>query len=199
MSLEEEWDLNTKLILSGEIGCGKYTLSRQAVGEKIKLAGGFLTQRKYDGDSLVGFSMVPPTETGCEGKCFLSFENDIATRHDEVFSDYGARLLREAQSHPFAVIDEFGGFELDIPEFCSALYELLASPLPCIGVVKALPSAKILTDMLNLGNEYYRALSGLFSHLQMSPDVKLLVISGRDDAYAQRVINKWVDEFVGEI
>lgn len=55
------------------------------------------------------------------------------THDNEVFRNDGVRLLSEAELYPFSVIDEFGGYEILIPQFREALSEFLSSEQPCIG------------------------------------------------------------------
>ena len=50
------------ILLSGEIGSGKTTLIRRALGGRLRLAGGFATVRVMRGGVLEGFELVPAPE-----------------------------------------------------------------------------------------------------------------------------------------
>jgi len=49
-----------RIFLTGPIGCGKSTLIKTILGDSISEAGGFVTERIYEGEELVGFDIVNP-------------------------------------------------------------------------------------------------------------------------------------------
>ena len=134
--------MQKKLFLCGPSGCGKTTMIRAALGQKLAEAGGFVTERRVDGDGRVlGFDLLPAAAAaGIEGFTplrFLDYTAESPRRDNEVFRDEAVRLLQEAEYYPFAVLDEIGGFELVIPQFRAQLASFLSSPVPCVGVLKA--------------------------------------------------------------
>ena len=63
--------------------------------------------------------------------------------HDnELFREKAIELLAQAEYYPYAMIDEFGGYELLIPQFRGALANFLNLSIPIIGVLKDAESVK---------------------------------------------------------
>ena len=60
----------------------------------------------------------------------------------EVFAGAGVRFLENYQDCDLMLLDEIGGVELQVESFKNKLYEVLASPVPCIGVLKGIPNAE---------------------------------------------------------
>ena len=188
------------LFLSGPIGCGKTTMINNALGEKLKLAGGFVTVRiREDDGSLIGYDMLPAAAMGgvegFVGERFLDYSVKPPIHNNEVFRVTGVRLLREAEYYPFALLDEFGGFEIVIPEFREALLDFLSSDVPCIGVLKCFDNAQMLKKRMSLGDKYVDTLTALTNALRADPDTLVLDTTGRYDAEAQRIVAQWVAEY----
>ena len=50
--------MKRRLFLTGDMGCGKSTAIRQALGDRMGRCGGFLTQRVYDDEGVLqGFQI----------------------------------------------------------------------------------------------------------------------------------------------
>ena len=114
------------LFLTGPACSGKSALLRETLGEMLLQAGGYCTAMDLaDDGALLGCSLFPAAAAGgaagFERERFLDF-SAFPPRHDsEVFRTTGVQLLEESAWYPFAVIDEFGGFDLIIPQFRKAL------------------------------------------------------------------------------
>ncbi|HWP79847.1 MAG TPA: nucleoside-triphosphatase [Candidatus Acidoferrum sp.] len=193
--------MTARLFLTGPVGCGKTTMLRTALGEAVGRAGGFVTERIYDGDGApAGFELMRTAELAkapalrC-GRRFLSFGGGAPRHDDSVFTEYAVKILRESAAAPFAVLDEFGGFELTLPDFEAALYDFLASGLPTIGVLKAIPSAKKLGERLGLWEELHRRALRLEAALAADPDTAVLRTTGRYDEAAKAAVSEWVRNF----
>jgi nucleoside-triphosphatase THEP1 len=190
-----------RLFLTGPIGCGKTTILRTALGENVATAGGFSTERTYDGDGAhTGFILMRASELALpparrSGRRFLIFEQDGSRRDDAVFTEYAAAILREAAFAPFALLDELGGFELMLPDFEAALHIFLQTDVPTIGVLKAIPSAKNLTKRLNLTDAYLNRAYQLLHELEADPGTTVLRTTGRYDEAAKAAVNEWVKCF----
>ncbi|MDO4566590.1 MAG: nucleoside-triphosphatase [Oscillospiraceae bacterium] len=193
--------MRPRLFLSGPIGCGKSTLIKNALGPLAARAGGFVTLRLEEGGRTSGFEIRPAAAlTDIEkhkGRRFLSFESGETSRDDAAFSDYAASLLTSAVESRFAVIDETGGFELLLPEFCEALKGFLNTGTPCLGVLKAQDAAVELAQRINLGEDYLKEARRLRFFLENDSDSQILETTGRGDLEAERALKEWVRLYAG--
>lgn len=193
--------MKKRLFLSGPIGCGKSTLIRNTLGGAAEAAGGFITERALDeGGNLAGFDLLPAGAPGrpCRPDAprrFLSFSDSGARRDDGVFRTTAVGLLAEAARKPFAIIDEFGGFELLVPEFLRALMELFNSSVPCVGVLKAPGAAESLRSRAGLPQEYLEAWEALRAALTADADTEILQTTGRYDPAAEAALRAWAEEY----
>ena len=127
--------MKKRLFLTGPSGVGKTTIIRQALGDSLAYAGGFVTERVLDEQGkLLGYDLLPAA-AALSGQAyqrwrFLDYSGPKAEKDNEVFRNQGVRLLQEAEYYPFVLLDEIGGFEMLIPQFRNALAELLNSDLP---------------------------------------------------------------------
>ena len=64
----------------------------------------------------------------------------------EVFVDAGVRFLENYRDCDLMLLDEIGGVELLVPPFKEKLYEVLESPVPCIGVLKGISNASSFSN-----------------------------------------------------
>lgn len=187
-----------RLILLGEIGSGKSTLIRNALGEDAIRAGGFITRRITENGAVLGFDLAPAaaiSDSSLPAQRFLDFSRG-QRRDDGVFSGLGAHLLRQAPDAPFAVADEFGGLELLVPEFYEALVKLLTSDVPVIGVCKTPASVRALAEKIPLGADYARKADTLRALLEADPETLFLPVPGWNDPYATRTVQRWAETYV---
>lgn len=185
------------IVLSGEIGAGKTTLIRRALGERLRFAGGFATVRVTEGGALSGFELVSAPELlsgNPRGARFLDFTRGKSFDAD-VFRTLGAQLLREAGAKPFAVIDEVGGMELLIPEFCDALTSLLRSDAPWICVIKTPEAVGALERTVNTGCSLTAKVGSLRSALGSDPEALSLTVRERGDAAVAAALGDWAEEY----
>ena len=185
--------MQKRLFLQGGIGSGKSTLLSEALSGTAP--GGFLTRRKVTDGVLSGFALTPAFPGHPEQEqLFLSFSGRVS-REDSVFSGLGVRLLKEAENHSFALLDEFGGLELLVPEFHQALRSLLSSDLPCIGVFKTRAAAEALSRRVPLGEAYAQRYRELEAWLQSDPDTLLLPFSQESAHHARDMISHWRKDY----
>lgn len=187
-----------RLILMGEIGAGKSTLIRNALGDHAARAGGFVTRRITEKGTVQGFDLAPAavlSDSTLPGQRFLDF-SEGQRRDDSVFAVLGASLLHQALDAPYAVADEFGGLELLVPEFYDELVKLLTSDVPTIGVLKTPASVRALAEKIPLGEEYARKADSLRRLLEADPETAILPISGWDDPNAARTVQIWAETYV---
>lgn len=188
------------LILTGETGVGKTTLISEALGARMSFAGGFITVRARDNAGrLLGYDLLPSSAAagieGYEAARFLDYTVYPPLTDNEVFRVEGVRLLEEAEYYPFAVIDEFGGFELIIPQFRNALVSLLNSELPLIGVLKGERNGEELRQRLGLGGKYSAYRQALENALKADSDTELITVKRRGDEKARRSVEAWAKEY----
>lgn len=187
-----------RLILLGEIGSGKSTLIRTALGAGAARAGGFVTRRVTENGRVLGFDLAPAASLSdpvLPSQRFLDLSGN-PRRDDGVFAGLGTALLKQALGAPFAVVDEFGGLELLVPEFYEALTALLTSHVPTIGVLKTPASVRALAEKIPLGEEYVQLAESLRSLLEADPETRLLPFSGWDDPCAAETVRNWAETYV---
>ena len=113
----------------------------------------------------------------------------------EVLED-GNRIAKfSCEGSFYAVLDEIGGFELLCPDFYEALTRFFFSGTPCVGVLKALPSAEELTRRVDLPPEYLEAAYELHGLLASDPDTLILETTGRYDFNAEGALRHWTEEY----
>ena len=191
--------MKRRLILCGEIGCGKSTLIKNALGADAIRAGGFVTLRVMRRGRLEGFDLAPAAALAdssrlAEAAQFLSF-GDSPCQYDQVFSELGASFLQDALQYPYAVADEFGGMELVIAPFYQALLDLLRSDLPCVGVFKTPAAAEAMRRRLPLEPDYIVRYQEIRNLLEQDPDTELLTTTGRGDRQAEEALARWAAEY----
>ena len=189
------------LFLTGPTGSGKSALLRRALGIRLDQAGGFVTEATWSvSGELTGFTLSPaaaacgsssyPAELFLDCRCFPPRTDN------EVFRRTGVRLLREAVWYPYVLLDEFGGFELILPEFRSALMELLSSDRPIIGALRREEEAEALRRALGLGEKYSRISRQLRDFLSQNENTLLVQTDGTEKAAAQDAVLHWIREYL---
>lgn len=148
------------LFLEGPVRSGKSTLIRECLTPYRDEIGGFCCVRLIDdaGD-IVGYRLAPAYHVTVDERysaaaknVFIEFGDDAhcpkdaeglcgsgthtVTKHLDVFDDASASYLKDTKGKQLMLLDEIGGFELKSEAFKNALYDLLGSGIPCIGVLK---------------------------------------------------------------
>ena len=187
------------LFLIGPSGSGKSSLLREVLGEKLALSGGYVTEAVYGNyGELNGFSLSPAAAaaniSGFEAEMFLDCRRFPPRADTEVFRRTGVRLLSEAAWYPYVVLDEFGGFELIIPQFRDALMDILYSEIPVIGALRTQEEAEALREALGLGQKYHTYAQQLRNYIQHDKNTRLLDLStlSRDDV--RKSVQTWVGQ-----
>lgn len=193
--------MQRRLFLTGASGVGKSTLLRELLGDKIALAGGFVTERRLAEDgALLGFDIIPAAAAagvhGLEGQRFLDYSVNPPKADNEVFRNFGVQLLSEAQHYPYALLDEFGGYELLIPQFRNALSQLLNSDVPCIGVIKGAANARELRRRFHFGDKFTAYTKQLHSALKADADTLIIEVRRQGDKKAAEAIKRWAEEYI---
>lgn len=190
------------LFITGPSGCGKTTLLRQELGAASAYAGGFVTERRLDADGrLEGYELLPAAAAsgaeGYESWRFLDYTVSPPAKDNEVFRGPAVRLLEEAAQYPFALIDEFGGFEIVIPQFRNALAAFLGSELPIIGVLKGEANAAELRRHFGLGDRYTALTQNLRRVLEADGETELINMESPGDEAVRRAVREWVKQYAG--
>lgn len=188
------------LFLTGKSSCGKSALIKRALGERLGFAGGYVTVgTRNEAGEIISVELFPAAAAagidGYSSESILTRENTRFKSNNEVFRNEGVRLIKEAEYYPFAVIDEFGGFELIIPQFREALLELLNSELPCIGVLTAEADGEVQRAALGLGEKYSAYRHALHTALNNDLDTRLVEMNNKDDSRVLSAVEQWVKEY----
>jgi len=189
------------LFLTGPAGIGKTSLIREALGTSLGYAGGFITERALDEDgTLLGYDLYPAAAAAdhsfYEPLRFLDFEWGGCGRDNDVFRFDAVQLLRESEYYPYAMLDEFGGFEIVIPQFRAALNEFLRLELPMIGVLKSAESVRALRDRLGLGERFPAAAALLREELEEDADTLVVEMRKPGDEHVRELVKTWAAEYV---
>lgn len=197
---DERNTMEKHLILTGVSGTGKSSLIRDTLGVRMAFAGGFITKRACDSSGrLLGYDLLPSSAAagvdGYDAARFLNYTVEPPETDNEVFRVEAVRLLEEAEYYPFALIDEFGGFELIIPQFRNALVGLLNSELPLIGVLKGAQNGEELRRHLGLGGKYSAYRQALESALKADKCTKFIEVKRRGDEKARQIVEAWAKEY----
>ena len=187
------------LFLTGPTGCGKSTLLRRALGPSLSQAGGFVTEAVCGPrGELTGFTLSPAAAAaGVEGFVpdrFLDCSHFPPRADTEVFRGTGVRLLEEAFWYPYALLDEFGGFELIIPQFRAALYAILRSELPLVGALRTAEEAEAMREALGLGDKLRGYESELQRFLRQDEQTRIVELRSPDDPAAAEALARWAAE-----
>lgn len=187
--------MRRRLFLTGPMGWGKSTAIAQALGSRSHQGGGFFTRRSLGPDGHAqSFYLQSPD--GKEKAVFLDLSQGKPVVHPEVFSQLGARLLRENTAR-FVILDEIGGIEVLCPAFMEALDQLWQRNIPCIGVIKGQAPAAALIRTLGLPEEYAKAAGNLRDFLENDPDTLVYSCSQFDET-ARNLAVQWCREYVYE-
>ena len=188
------------LFLTGSSGTHKTALLCEALGARLASAGGLATRpARAPSGLLQGLDLVPAAVLGgvegLERRRFLSYTAGAKT-DNEVYRDFGVRLMQEAVWYPYVVLDEIGGFELIIPQFRAALYELLENPMPLIAVVKPASEAELFRQYLGLGDRFTGQVEQFHAWLLQSPDTRILDLDTADRDRVLTDVRLWADEYL---
>ena len=188
------------LFLTGPSGVGKTTLIRSVLGPVLGYAGGLVTECVLDEDgTLLGYDLYPAAAAAdhslYESCRFLVYSGGQCYRNNDAFRELGVKLLQEAEYYPFAMLDEFCGFELVIPQFRVALDSFLKLDLPIIGVLKGPESVNAIRERLGLGPRFPAAAALLREELLQDPDTLLVGMHERGDACVEAIVRRWAAEY----
>ncbi len=153
------------LFLQGDSQIGKSTLLARNLKPYLQYTGGFFVQRLTESGAPRGFclcavsdplpELTVPLESAA-GTVFMRHLPEGTCLFPEVFGRQGAALLSEAalKGKRLILLDEIGGIELLQPEFHRALYRVLESGMPCIGVIKSPRNKAGMESRIPLGKRY---------------------------------------------
>ena len=192
--------MKKKLFITGPANCGKSLLIRSVLGARMQGAGGFVTQNEYDENrNLCARILLPAAAAaGVEGlssERFLDYTGKSPKSNNDVFRSLGTQLVQEAMYYPYAVLDGFGGTDLLIPQYRSALEILLNSELPCIGVIKSPEEIAQLKSDFHLTDRFIMLTDNLRSELSADDETVLIETFGKGDIKTLRIIQQWAKEY----
>lgn len=191
--------MEKRIFLTGSEAETRFRLIREALGEKLAWAGGFvIAAETNDRGYAEGYALRPAAAAaGVEGlpsRRFLDCRSWPPERDNEVFRSFGTELLREAALYPFAVLDELGGFETLIPQFREALEALLHSGLPILGALKTAEEAEGWRQLFGLGERMTQQTDRLRESLASDPDTRILDLREATESGALALLRAWAAE-----
>ena len=190
--------MEKRIFLTGPAGVGKSRLIREALGERLAEAGGFVMSAEAASNGYaVGYVLCPAAAAGgvegLEGRRFLDCRSWPPQRDNEVFRDFGTRLLREAVYYPFAVLDEIGGYETLIPPFYESLEALIQSGLPLVGALKTPEEAEQWRQLFGLGERFSQRLGQLRAALVQDGDTRIIDLRETPEDEALAILRAWIE------
>lgn len=193
--------MQKNLIITGPSGCGKTTLIREVLGSSIAYAGGFITERKLKADgSLDGFDIYPAAAvadmSSYTGQRFISKSVLGLAKDTEVFRNYGVQLLTEAAYYPFIMMDEFGGFDLLIPQFRNAVADVFNLDKPVIAVMKGDKNVKTVKKNFHLGPRFIQTVEIVKNALKNDPDTLIVEMKKPGEPKVRAIIEQWAKEHI---
>lgn len=196
-----EHNMKKHLIITGPSGCGKTTLIREVLGSSIAYAGGIITERALDEKGeLEGFDLYPAAAAADKdsytGQRFISRTTLGLTKDTEVFRNYGVQLLTEAQYYPFILIDEFGGFDVLIPQFRNAIADVFSLDTPIIAVLKNSSNVKEVKKKFHLGPRFTQTVDIVRTVLANDPDTQIVEMKKAGDLKVRAAIEQWAKEYI---
>lgn len=198
--LNGERKMKKHLFLMGSMGSEKSEILRRVLGSKLMYAGGFVTDMALDENGmLLGLELFPAAAAGGAGgfigERFLDCREFPPSHDNEVFRNTGVRLLHEAEYYPFAVLDEFGGYETVIPQYRQALFELLQSELPCIGTLKPADEADMMRQSLGLGDRVNEHIDALWALLNADENTMIIDLDDCTEKEAEKAVTEWREQY----
>ena len=192
------------LIITGPSGCGKTSLIREVLGPSLAYAGGLITERKLKDDgSLEGFDIYPAAAASDKdsytGQRFITKTALGLTKDTEVFRNYGVQLLNEATYYPYIMIDEFGGFDVLIPQFRNAIADVFSLDTPIIAVMKGDKNVKEIKRRFHLGPRFIQTVDIVKNVLASAEDVQIVEMKKPGDAKVKAIIQQWAAEYINVI
>lgn len=193
--------MKKNLIITGPSGCGKTTLIREVLGTSVAYAGGIITERQLKDDgSLEGFDLFPAAaaadKSSYTGQRFISKSILGLSKDTEVFRNYGVQLLREAEYYPFIMIDEFGGFDVLIPQFRNAIADVFNCDKPVIAVMKSDRNVKEVKKNFHLGPRFVQTVDIVKTTLANDPDTMIVEMKKPGDKKVRAIIEQWAEEYI---
>ena len=189
------------LIITGSSGCGKSTLIREVLGSSVAYAGGLITERKLNcKGELEGFDIYPAAAvadmSSYTGQRFITKTALGLTKDTEVFRNYGVQLLKEAEYYPFIMIDEFGGFDVLIPQFRNAIADVFNLDTPIIAVMKGDKNVKEVKKRFHLGPRFLQTVDIVKNVLASDSDVQIVEMKKPGDSKVKAIIQQWAEEYI---
>lgn len=169
------------LFLEGPVQTGKSTLIRECISPYMKEVGGFSSQRLWHEGKACAYRLVPPEELQLDrpysrklSGIFTGHIGELLLKDPSVFETLGVRLLSQSTEKSLILLDEIGGSELLVPAFREKLYQVLAGPVPCIGVLKLSSKASFMSRTTGYSGEVVEYNQQLRRDLKERFDAEIL-------------------------
>jgi nucleoside-triphosphatase len=193
------------LFLIGDIGAGKSTLIKKALQPLMTEVSGYYVQRVYCDNELIGFRMCSPvngnylldSQVGdCNSKAgfFIEKESQNSWKiNSNIFAENFFKYINDCDDKKIILLDEIGGFELNVEEVEKHIYKLLNGNIPVVGVIKSRKNKKRMESIISSDSkmsEEELKYSNLLSH----PKIEIVYVDRTNQSEVYRKLNNWVEE-----
>ena len=94
------------------------------------------------------------------------------------------------------MLDEFGGFDVLIPQFRNAIAEVFSSDKPIIAVMKSNSNVKEIRKKFHLGPRFIQTVDIVKTTLANDVDTQIIEMKKPGDAKVRAAIEQWKKEYI---
>jgi hypothetical protein len=127
--------------------------------------------------------LLKPTD-----KLFLSYNyQENGSQKSKILNDV---------SQMFSLEDEFGGFDVLIPQFRNAIADVFSCDKPVIAVMKSDKNVKEVKKNFHLGPRFVQTVDIVKNVLANDPDTLIVEMKKPGDKKVRALIEQWAEEYI---